>query len=207
MSSAAGFVLDASVALGAFFEDEQDDYSLSVWRSMDLAQPLVPALWHLELANILARALKARRITEVALQECWQRLGAVGIRTVPVAADAAMWTQRAADWGLSAYDACYLDMALRQRAHLLACPRAVAPERQQVADLLDGKAERTGAVDEAQFLDLAGPVVAVVVCPAACDGDQPDALVVPDRLCRHAGLRGRLADVHRTVLRIRIPHR
>lgn len=132
MSSAAGFVLDASVALGAFFEDEQDDYSLSVWRSMDLAQPLVPALWHLELANILARALKARRITEVALQECWQRLGAVGIRTVPVAADAAMWTQRAANWGLSAYDACYLDTALRQRLALATRDRVLADAARRV---------------------------------------------------------------------------
>jgi len=132
VSSAVGFVLDASVALGAFFEDEQDDYSLSVWRSMDLAQPLVPALWHLELANILARALKARRITEAALQECWQRLGAVGIRTVPVAADAAMWTQRAADWGLSAYDACYLDTALRQRLALATRDRLLADAARRV---------------------------------------------------------------------------
>lgn len=132
MSTSTGFVLDASVALGAFFEDEQDDYSLSVWRSMDLAQPLVPALWHLELASILARALKARRITESALQECWQRLGAVGIRTVPAAADASMWTQRAADWGLSPYDACYLDTALRQRLALATRDRALADAARRV---------------------------------------------------------------------------
>ena len=133
MSSAStGFVLDASVALAAFFEDEQDDYSLAVWRSMDAAQPLVPALWHVELANILARATKARRISPPALQACWQRLAAVGIRTVPVAADAAMWTQRAADWGLSAYDACYLDTALRQRLALATRDRVLADAARRV---------------------------------------------------------------------------
>ena len=133
MSGAStGFVLDASVALAAFFEDEQDDYSLSVWRSMDVAQPLVPALWHLELANILARAMKARRISPPDLQACWQRMAAVGIRTVPVAADAAMWTQRAADWGLSAYDACYIDTALRQRLALATRDRALADAARRV---------------------------------------------------------------------------
>lgn len=133
MSSApAGFVLDASVALAAFFEDEQDDYSLAVWRSMPAVQPHVPALWHLELGNILSRALKARRITGQALQECWARLAVVGIRTLPVAGEAAQWAQRATDWGLSAYDACYLDTALRQRLALATRDKALADAARRV---------------------------------------------------------------------------
>jgi predicted nucleic acid-binding protein len=131
-STPAGFVLDTSVALAAFFEDEQDDYSLAVWRSMPAVQPHVPALWHLEVGNILSRALKARRITGQALQECWARLAVVGIRTLPVAGEAAQWAQRATDWGLSAYDACYLDTALRQRLALATRDKGLAEAARRV---------------------------------------------------------------------------
>ena len=112
------FVLDCSVALGAFFEDEQDDYSLAVWRSLAHAQAEVPALWHLEMGNILSRALRAGRITPQALDECWLNLDQVGLHTVPVDGEARHWSQRAADWGLTAYDACYLGTALQQRLPL-----------------------------------------------------------------------------------------
>lgn len=115
---AADFVLDSSVALGAFFEDEQDEYSLAVWRSLADARAVVPALWHLEMGNILSRALRAGRITQAALDESWERLTVVGLQSLPLEGDARHWTQRAADWGLSSYDACYLDTALQQRLPL-----------------------------------------------------------------------------------------
>ena len=118
MSRQASFLLDCSVALGAFFEDEQDDYSMAVWRSLESAQALVPALWHLEMGNILSRAVRRGRITRQALDDCWERLAQVGLQTLPAHGDAPHWTQRAADWGLSAYDACYLDTALAQRLPL-----------------------------------------------------------------------------------------
>ncbi|MCY7314106.1 MAG: type II toxin-antitoxin system VapC family toxin [Rubrivivax sp.] len=128
MSLNSGFVLDSSVALGAFFEDEQDDYSLSVWRSLAEAQVVVPALWHLEMGNILSRALRVGRITQEAIDQCWQRIDVVGLHALPLHGDARHWTQRAADWGLSAYDACYLDAALQQRLPL-------ATKDKQLADV------------------------------------------------------------------------
>jgi len=117
-STVGDFVLDSSVALGAFFEDEQDEYSLAVWRSLADARAVVPALWHLEMGNILSRALRAGRITQAALDECWERLAVVGLQAPPLEGDARHWAQRAADWGLSSYDACYLDTALQQRLPL-----------------------------------------------------------------------------------------
>jgi len=122
----AAFLLDCSVTLGAFFADEQDDYSLAVWRSLDHAQAEVPALWHLEMGNILARAVKAGRITAAALDESWGRLAQVGLRTHGVGGDARHWAQRAAEWGLSAYDACYLDTALQRRLPLATKDQALA---------------------------------------------------------------------------------
>ncbi|MBA2722260.1 MAG: type II toxin-antitoxin system VapC family toxin [Methylibium sp.] len=116
--SVAGFVLDSSVALGAFFEDEQDAYSLAVWRSLDEARAFVPALWHLEMGNILSRALKGGRITSQAVEESWSRIDVVSLQSIAVPGEGRHWTQRAGDWGLSAFDACYLDLAQRQRLPL-----------------------------------------------------------------------------------------
>jgi predicted nucleic acid-binding protein len=129
---AASFVLDSSVTLGAFFEDEQDAYSLQVWHSLAEAQAVVPALWHLEMGNILSRALRAGRITPLALDESWGRLALVGLQVLPVHGDARHWTQRAADWGLSAYDACYLDTALQQRLPLATKDKQLADAARRV---------------------------------------------------------------------------
>lgn len=122
----SGFVLDASVTLAAFFEDEQDDYSLAVWHSMPDVQVWVPALWHLEIANILSRAQRHGRISAQHLDDSWARLERLQMRVVPVMPDAQMWARLAAEWGLGAYDACYLDTALRHRLPLATRDRALA---------------------------------------------------------------------------------
>jgi predicted nucleic acid-binding protein len=70
------------------------------------------------MGNILSRALKAGRITREALDQSWNQLARVGVQTLPLQGDVRHWTLRAADWGLSAYDACYLDTALQQRLPL-----------------------------------------------------------------------------------------
>lgn len=132
MAVVSGFVLDCSVALGAFFADEQDAYSVAVWHSMAEAPAYVPALWHLEMGNILARALRSGRITAAALEESWAWIDAVGLQSLPAQADARHWARRAADWDLSAYDACYLDAALQQRLPLATKDRPLAEAARRV---------------------------------------------------------------------------
>jgi predicted nucleic acid-binding protein len=128
---ASRFVLDASVTLGAFFKDEQDAYSLAVLATLDDARAVVPALWHLELGNILGRAMKAGRISAAALDTCWQRLGCLGIQVLSTPEDARLWAGRSVEWNLSAYDACYLDLARQQRLPLATkdAPLAAAAKR------------------------------------------------------------------------------
>ena len=120
------FVLDSSVALGAFFKDEQDAYSLAVLKSLDAASAVVPALWHLELGNILGRALKAGRITAAELAQSWERLGALGIEVLPTRDDARYWAERSVEWQLTAYDCCYLDLARERRLPLATRDAALA---------------------------------------------------------------------------------
>jgi predicted nucleic acid-binding protein len=112
------FVLDTSVTLGALFADEQDAYSLAVLATLEDAAARVPALWHLELGNILGRALEAGRITAAELASSWQRLQALDIQVLPTPEDARLWAERSVEWGLSAYDSCYLELARQQRLPL-----------------------------------------------------------------------------------------
>lgn len=118
MNAAPAFVLDCSVALGAFFADEQDAYSVAVWQSVATAQPCVPPLWHLEMGNILARAQRSGRIDADALHACWTQLERVGVQTLAVTGEARDWLARASEWQLTAYDACYLEAARQHRLPL-----------------------------------------------------------------------------------------
>ncbi|MEO7151909.1 MAG: type II toxin-antitoxin system VapC family toxin [Burkholderiaceae bacterium] len=122
----ASFVLDSSVALGALFADEQDAYSLGVLQSLDMAVAVVPALWQLELGNILGRALKAGRISAAGLAQSWERLETLGIQVMPTRDDARYWAERSVEWQLSAYDCCYLDLARERRLPLATRDAALA---------------------------------------------------------------------------------
>lgn len=132
MTAPGPFVLDTSVTLGALFADEQDDYSLAVLGSLGDATALVPALWHLELGNILARALHAGRLAADDLALSWQRLTMLGIQTVPVHDDARYWAERSLEWGLTAYDSCYLDLARQRRLPLATKDRPLAAAAKRV---------------------------------------------------------------------------
>ena len=129
------FVLDTSVILGSLFRDEQDAYSLAVLNSLGEAAAVVPPLWHLELGNILGRALKARRITVPELAQSWKRLSTLGIKTVPAFDDARYWAERSVEWELSAYDCCYLELARQRRLPLATkdAPLAAAARRSGVS--------------------------------------------------------------------------
>ena len=58
------FVLDASLALQWFFEDETDrKYTLGVLASLSEKRALVPLLWFYEVGNGLLMAFRRNRIT------------------------------------------------------------------------------------------------------------------------------------------------
>lgn len=58
------FVLDASLALQWFLEDETDrQYSLNVLASLSRKRALVPGLWFYEVGNGLVTAVRRKRIS------------------------------------------------------------------------------------------------------------------------------------------------
>jgi predicted nucleic acid-binding protein len=112
----ADFVLDGFVALAWFFEDEADAYAESVADSLARVSALVPSHWHLEVANALVVGERRKRTTEAKSTRFLTLLAALPIRADELTPDKA-WHETIAlarAHSLSAYDAAYLELALRR---------------------------------------------------------------------------------------------
>ncbi len=111
------FVLDCSATLPWIFTDgaaEATDQLLDTLQNG--AQARVPALWHLELANVLVGAQRRGRIDQAGIEAFLSHLTSYAI-SVDVETIARAWTKTldlAVRHGLSAYDAAYLELALRR---------------------------------------------------------------------------------------------
>jgi predicted nucleic acid-binding protein len=112
----AEFVLDCSVTLAWFYEDESDAYAESVEDSLTEAVAFVPAIWWLEVANALVVGERRKRTTEAKVTGFLTLLGAMPIQadseTVIRAWQDSLGLARAHN--LSVYDASYLELALRR---------------------------------------------------------------------------------------------
>jgi predicted nucleic acid-binding protein len=109
-------VLDGSVALAWSLEDERTPATIQVLDAVVQGGAVVPSLWRLEVANALQMAVRRRRI------EPWRRDALLAnFATLNVAVDpetdGRAWgdTLRLADrFGLTLYDAAYLELAQRR---------------------------------------------------------------------------------------------
>jgi predicted nucleic acid-binding protein len=119
----AEFVLDASVAFSWCFPgdpSEDTPYSRRILSKLTTDDAVVPEIWAFEIANIIFVAFnKRRRITQKQIDEYLQHLKALPIRVEPhdLWANVTLESQ-ARKWNLSAYDAAYLDLALRKNIPL-----------------------------------------------------------------------------------------
>jgi predicted nucleic acid-binding protein len=128
-------VLDASVALSWCFKNEATEAADRVLERLANEAASVPAIWHLEVANVLALSERRRRITPAGSTEFIAML-----ETLTIAADDETPSRAfgrvldlAREERLTAYDAAYLELAMR-----LGIPLA-----SKDADLCDA-AERLG---------------------------------------------------------------
>lgn len=110
------FVLDASVTLGWCFGDEENAYAHRVLRRLADDSALVPEIWLLEVANGLLFAERRGRISAADVAQVHGALAALPIEfddlTLERALAAVLHLARA--HRLSAYDAAYLELAMRQ---------------------------------------------------------------------------------------------
>ena len=107
------FVLDASLALQWFLEDEADrKYSLAVLASLAEKRALVPFLWFYEIGNGLLMAQRRKRITLDQIDGFLTRLTALPIDAAPqTPSDIFKLPAFAQSYSLTNYDAAYLSLA------------------------------------------------------------------------------------------------
>jgi predicted nucleic acid-binding protein len=110
------FVLDSSVTVAWHFEDESDAYADAVGDALVLKAAVVPSLWPLEVANALLVGERRQRTTEAKVSQFLTLLRALPIR-VDEETTVRAWHDTlhlARARALSAYDASYLELALRR---------------------------------------------------------------------------------------------
>ena len=109
------FVLDASLALQWFLEDEADrKYSLGVLASLSEKRALVPVLWFYEVGNGLLMAYRRKRISRDQVEGFLTRLKALPIEAAQqTPSEILELPALAQSHGLTNYDAAYLALAMR----------------------------------------------------------------------------------------------
>ena len=110
------FVLDCSVTMAWLFKDEADSYSESVLSSLRSQGALVPAIWALEVANVLLTAERRQRVSEAQRVQFTALLVSLPISVVNRTAEQILGATLALahEHKLTSYDASYLDLALRE---------------------------------------------------------------------------------------------
>jgi predicted nucleic acid-binding protein len=114
--SPSRFVLDGSICLAWFFQNESSPYADGVARLLASSSAVVPSLWALEIANVLVMGERRRRSTSEQAAVFLSRLSGLPIviddPTAQMAWSGTMALAR--DHGISAYDAAYLELAIRE---------------------------------------------------------------------------------------------
>lgn len=109
-------VLDASLALSWALPDEASAHGDAVLRQVAAAGALVPALWLHEIANGLLMAQRRNRCTTAQRMAFVEELLRLPIEAETATARAVLDGQAALAerYALTAYEAAYLDLALRR---------------------------------------------------------------------------------------------
>jgi len=124
------FVTDCSVTMCWCFPDEADPYAARILERLDVDETVVPAIWSLEVTNVLLIGERRKRLSEA---DSLRFLGV--LRALPIIVDDTPVGQTQDDilalgrrHNLSSYDAAYLELAMRQGV-----PLATLDERLVVA--------------------------------------------------------------------------
>lgn len=119
------FVLDASVAMAWCFEDETTPATEAALDRLvdDLA--VVPAVWELEIANVLLVGERRGRLTESQVTRFVALLSTLPINLDAVSAPITTTLAVGRRHGLSSYDAAYLVLAEREGLPLATQDRAL----------------------------------------------------------------------------------
>ena len=112
----AGFVIDNSVVMAWCFGDEGRTYSDDVLESLGSTEAIAPAIWPLEIGNVLVVAERRKRLSKSASIRFIALINDPPIHVIRESPErmtkeilALVWERQ-----LSTYDASYLDLAMRK---------------------------------------------------------------------------------------------
>jgi predicted nucleic acid-binding protein len=115
-----GVVIDASLALAWCFPDGASEYADGVLVALEGRTVMVPPVWALEITNAVLVAERRKRAKLADVRRFVELLGGLTIieQSQTVIDTVSSVLPLARQYGLSAFDAAYLDVAVRQGAPL-----------------------------------------------------------------------------------------
>jgi predicted nucleic acid-binding protein len=116
----AAFVVDCSLAMAWLFKDEATAPSKRLLRRLVSESALVPALWYLEITNVMALAERKGRITAAESSVFINELSKLDFEIDAESSDRAFnhVLPLCRTHQLTSYDAVYLDLAVRRKLPL-----------------------------------------------------------------------------------------
>ncbi len=120
------YVIDASIALGFVLPDEDDDRSDGLLKTLALDVLCVPYLWHAEVLNGLLSAQRRKRIDGAGVDRGIGYFAMLDVRLDSEPPDLPAIRLLAEAHRLTAYDATYLELALRQHLPIATSDAALA---------------------------------------------------------------------------------
>jgi predicted nucleic acid-binding protein len=110
------FVLDTSVTLAWCFEDESSIIADQILDLLEAGEAVTPAIWPLEVANALLIGERRERITASGISRFLRLLRSLNIHVDDQTASVEMegLVELARSRQLPAYDAAYLELAMRE---------------------------------------------------------------------------------------------
>lgn len=114
----AGLAVDASVTAAWFLPDEATPYTEAALQATANRAVWVPALWLLEMGNLLLSAQRRKRIDDDKRRELVQAAAALRLRVDREPVSMIEIDALAARHSLTSYDSAYLELALRRKLEI-----------------------------------------------------------------------------------------
>jgi predicted nucleic acid-binding protein len=126
LSARPPLVIDCSAAIPWFLEDEANAWSEGLLDALPRYSLHVPALWHLEFANVLLTAQRRKRINARDAKGLLARASRLPLATDGRVVPLVEVAELADSNGITTYDAAYLELATRLNCPLATQDKALA---------------------------------------------------------------------------------
>lgn len=122
-------VLDSSITVAWVLGDEPSARVNAILEEVSESGGVAPALWWVEVRNVLVIAERKGRLTQEDTAAAVQAIDTLGV-TLDQAPDSASLLKLARKHGLTAYDAMYLELSIRQQRPLATLDRRLSAAAQ-----------------------------------------------------------------------------